>query len=342
MPKQRRTKRTILFEEFKKKILTGEMKPGELFPSARILGPSCNVSQRTATSIIRELGHLGLLKVSPGRRSVVCAPGKNPKRPRFDKPIGIISPRSDLLFVAQWRDWLVQHFQEKLTGEGYQAICVPEDIKEEDLKAYSGFVVAGEVFQAPKWEMLLNSGLPCVRLSFFRPYPNTVYVDYRLALDQVGLFLARQECRCVIMLTCCEREAKYAFNWFSEIGFMKTLQSYNVEEYGFQRIVVTPGTSKELKHLRTITSAVKEKTAFLTSSPAYTQIITELMANQKKILGADYEVISLSRAPEEPIAGGYVDLKCHEIINKMLEVLFTHQLQRKPQIGQVIAAEFYP
>ena len=66
------------------------------------------------------------------------------------------------------------------------------------------------------------------------------------------------------------------------------------------------------------------------------------MANQKKILGADYEVISLSRAPEEPIAGGYVDLKCHEIINKMLEVLFTHQLQRKPQIGQVIAAEFYP
>ena len=273
---------------------------------------------------------------------MVCAPGKNPKRPRFDKPIGIISPRSDLLFVAQWRDWLVQHFQEKLAGEGYQAICVPEDIKEEDLKAYSGFVVAGEVFQAPKWEMLLNSGLPCVRLSFFRPYPNTVYVDYRLALDQVGLFLARQECRCVIMLTCCEREAKYAFNWFSEIGFMKTLQSYNVEEYGFQRIVVTPGTSKELKHLRTITSAVKEKTAFLTSSPAYTQIITELMANQKKILGADYEVISLSRAPEEPIAGGYVDLKCHEIINKMLEVLFLHQMQRKPQTGQVIIAEFNP
>ena len=342
MPNQRRTKKTILFEEFKRKILSGEMKPGELFPSAKTLGPSCNISQRTATSIIRELGHLGLLKVSPGRRSVVCAPGKNPKRPCFDKPIGIISPRSDLLSVALWRDWLVQHFQEKLQQEGYQATCVPEDIKEEDLKAYSGFVVAGEVFQAPRWDMLLNSGLPCVRLSFFRPYPNTVYVDYRLALDQIGLFLARQECRCVIMLTCSEREAKYAFNWFSEIGFMKTLQDYNVEEYGFQRIAITPGVSKELKHLRAITSAIKAKTAFLTSSPAYTQIITELMASQKKILGADYEVVSLSRAPEEPIVGGYVDLKCHEIINKMLGVLFTHQLQRKPQIGQVIAAEFNP
>lgn len=342
MPKQRRTKRTILFEEYKKKILSGEMKPGDLFPSAKILGPSCNVSQRTATSIIRELGHIGLLKVSPGRRSIVCAPGKNPKRPRFDKPIGIISPRADLLSVALWRDWLVQHFREKLTEEGFESVWISEDIKKEDLKDYSGFIVAGEILQTPQWEMLQNSGLPCVRISFVRPYPNTVYVDYRPALDQVGLFLARQECRCVIMLTCCEREAKYAFNWFSEIGFMKTLQSYNVEEYGFQRIVITPGASKELKHLRTITSAIKEKTAFLTSSPAYTQIITELMANQKKILGADYEVISLSRAPEEPIAGGYVDLKCHEIINKMLEVLFTHQLQRKPQIGQVIAAEFYP
>ena len=101
MPKQRRTKRTILFEEYKKKILSGEMKPGDLFPSAKTLAPSSNVSQRTATSIIRELGRIGLLSVSPGRRSVVCAPGKNPKRPRFDKPIGIISPRSDLLFVAQ-------------------------------------------------------------------------------------------------------------------------------------------------------------------------------------------------------------------------------------------------
>ena len=56
MPKQRRTKRTILFEEYKKKILSGEMKPGDLFPSAKTLAPSSNVSQRTATSIIRELG----------------------------------------------------------------------------------------------------------------------------------------------------------------------------------------------------------------------------------------------------------------------------------------------
>lgn len=40
MPKQRRTKRTILFEEYKKKILSGEMKPGDLFPSAKTLGSS--------------------------------------------------------------------------------------------------------------------------------------------------------------------------------------------------------------------------------------------------------------------------------------------------------------
>lgn len=341
MSGQRRTKKTILFEEFKRKILSGEMKPGEVFPSAAKLAPSCNVSLRTATSIIRELGQAGLLRVSPGRRSVVSAPGGNPKRPRFDKPIGVISPRSDLLSVSQWRDWLLHHALERLREEGIPAVWLPEEVREEELEEYSGFVVAAEVFLSRKWDMLLNTGLPCVRLSFFRPYPDTVYIDYRPALDQVALFLAKQGCRCVVMLNCSEREAKFAYNWFSEIGFIKILQDYNVEEYGFQRIMATPD-SKDRKRLRTITSAIGEKIAFLVSSPSYTPMVTELMRGQKKILGADYELISLSRAPEEPIAGGYIDLKCREIIDRMLEILFARQLQGKNQIGQVIAAEFNP
>ena len=337
-----KTKRTILLEEFKRKILSGEMRPGELFPSALKLAPSYNISLRTATGIIRELGDIGLLDVAPGRRSIVCAPRKNPKRPRFDKPIGIICLRGDLLCIAQWRDWLLQQFQERLHADVFQTKCLPENFRDVDLKAYSGFIVAGEILAPNQWETLQETGLPCVNLSFFRPQPNTVYMDYRAAMDQVALFLAKRECQYVIMLSCGGREAKYASNWFNEIGFIKTLQDYHVDEYGFQRLAIIPGASKEQKHLRNIVTAVKKKTAFLTSSPAYSQMILELMKDQKKNLGTDYEIISLSRAPDEPVIGEYIDMKCQEIANKMLDILYAHQMQRKPQVGQVVIAEFNP
>ena len=64
------------------------------------------------------------------------------------------------------------------------------------------------------------------------------------------------------------------------------------------------------------------------------------MKDQKKNLGIDYEIISLSRAPEEPVIGEYIDMKWREIANKMLEILYAHQMQHKPQVGHIVIAEF--
>ena len=58
----------------KKAIVSGEMKPGDPFPSVRILSKALNINVNTAHKIVTHLTAEGLLKVHPGIGMVVAAP----------------------------------------------------------------------------------------------------------------------------------------------------------------------------------------------------------------------------------------------------------------------------
>jgi GntR family transcriptional regulator len=58
----------------KKAIVSGQMKPGDRFPSVRTLSKTLNINVNTAHKIVTQLTANGLLEVHPGIGMVVAAP----------------------------------------------------------------------------------------------------------------------------------------------------------------------------------------------------------------------------------------------------------------------------
>ncbi|MDD4818500.1 MAG: GntR family transcriptional regulator [Victivallaceae bacterium] len=342
MINQRRTKKVIIEEDLRDQILSGQILPEDDFPTLNELAVKYNICQRTAGVIIKKLAKNGLLDISPGRRTRLITPYAQLANPAFSKPIAIISPESELLAVSGWRNWLNVNLKKRLERSGYHT----EYVKESSLGTavlqdlYSGIIVAGEQLSLERWESVRKANIASVKLSFFRPYTSTVFIDYRSALDQLALFLALRGCRRVIMLASGEREAKHALNWFNDIGMIKTLQEYNVEEHGIHRFAITSQQESGWSRIRELSMTPKVKTAYLLSCPTYSEQLIDMLTKQKKQPGRDYELALLSRAPDEAGPDCYINVKWRKVLDKMLEILFRHQIAGKPQFGQVIHAEF--
>jgi GntR family transcriptional regulator len=58
----------------KKAVVSGQMRPGDLFPSVRTLSKALKINQNTAHKVITLLTAEGLLEVHPGIGTVVAAP----------------------------------------------------------------------------------------------------------------------------------------------------------------------------------------------------------------------------------------------------------------------------
>jgi GntR family transcriptional regulator len=58
----------------KKAILSGRLRPGESFPSVRVLGRAMKIHANTAQKVIAQLAAEGLLEVLPGIGTVVAQP----------------------------------------------------------------------------------------------------------------------------------------------------------------------------------------------------------------------------------------------------------------------------
>jgi GntR family transcriptional regulator len=59
----------------KKAIFSGKMRPGDPFPSVRVLGRAMKIHANTAQKVIGQLAAEGLLEVRPGIGTVVAQPG---------------------------------------------------------------------------------------------------------------------------------------------------------------------------------------------------------------------------------------------------------------------------
>jgi DNA-binding transcriptional regulator YhcF (GntR family) len=60
----------------KKAILSGRLRPGEPFPSVRVLGRAMKIHANTAQKVIAQLAAEGLLEVQPGIGTVVAQPSQ--------------------------------------------------------------------------------------------------------------------------------------------------------------------------------------------------------------------------------------------------------------------------
>lgn len=341
MLQKRRTKKIIVLEEFVQKINDGQLLSGSLFPTTAELMRTYDISNRTAGGIIRGLSKMGLLDTAKGRRSVVKSECKFPLNPRFDKPIGIIVPGAAMFRHVAWRDWLAAHFQERLRRDGFQARLIPEDFDQDSLAACSGVIVAGELLCDQKWDEIQISGLPYVGLSFAKPLPDIVYVDYRHALDELALHLAASGCRKFVHVSSFEREARTVFGWYAKIGFFPIIQAYGVDHDGCYHPVVPPDQEACEAAFKPILGGAKEKAAILVTGTAYHSIIMDMMKRHSRRLGRHYELVSLSHVPHEKAPGCCIDLKCIEIADTMLTMLYRRQLQKRPQMGKIIQAEFH-
>ena len=59
----------------KKAIFSGKLRPGDPFPSVRVLGRAMKIHANTAQKVIGQLAAEGLLEVRPGIGTVVAQPG---------------------------------------------------------------------------------------------------------------------------------------------------------------------------------------------------------------------------------------------------------------------------
>ncbi|MBZ4324459.1 GntR family transcriptional regulator, partial [Streptomyces huiliensis] len=67
--------------EIRRRIEAGELAPGDRVPSTREITRQWGVAMATATKVLTELRHEGLVRAVPGVGTVVAAPPRRPGRP---------------------------------------------------------------------------------------------------------------------------------------------------------------------------------------------------------------------------------------------------------------------
>jgi GntR family transcriptional regulator len=58
----------------KKAIIAGQMRPGDTFPSVRVLSKELKINPNTAHKVVAQLVSEGMLSVHPGQGTVVASP----------------------------------------------------------------------------------------------------------------------------------------------------------------------------------------------------------------------------------------------------------------------------
>jgi GntR family transcriptional regulator len=66
----------------KKAIISGQIRPGELFPSVRALSKALKINPNTAHKVVTQLIQEGLLEVHPGIGTVVAQPPSSTRAER--------------------------------------------------------------------------------------------------------------------------------------------------------------------------------------------------------------------------------------------------------------------
>ncbi len=343
MEKLRRTKKVILVEEFAEKIKNGGLAPGSIFPNIDELMLRHKISSGTAGKVINCLGKLGLLEISRGRRTKVKLVLPKGDRPVLDKPIALLSPSMEFFRHSRWREWTLHYLQRSLLDHGNRALWLADihDCKHA-AEAYSGFIVIGEFIPENLWQKLRELNLPCVRLSFERPYPDAVFSDYRPVMDRIALFLAERECKKLLFVFTSQTEARLSYAWYRNHGFFFTAGHYGITEQDCHNVVVSPDDSALGEVLRTALLNASEKVAIITATAVYNQHLATIISDFGRRPKVDFEQITLSHVPREVSMGSYVDIKCELIVDKLIDLFYRRCAESKPQIAEIVYPEFIP
>ncbi|MGE4565316.1 MAG: hypothetical protein AB7F32_10640 [Victivallaceae bacterium] len=341
MEKLRRTKKVILVEEFARRINNGGLAPGSFFPNIDELMRRHNISSGTAGKVISSLGKLGLLEISRGRRTRVKSVLPKSDRPALTKPIALLSPSMECFRHSRWREWTLHYLQRSLLDHGNQSLWLADIHNcEHAAEAYSGFIVIGEYIPENLWQKLRGLDMPCVRLSFDRPYPDAVYSDYRPVMDRLALFLAERECKKILFIFSSQTEARLSCAWYRHLGFFFTAGHYGITEQDWCNVVISPDDAGLDEVLRTALLSTTEKMAIITGTAVYNQHLADIVADFGRRAKVDFEQIALSHVPREVNTGTYIDSKCELIVDKLIDLFYRRCLESKPQIAEIVYPEF--
>ncbi len=341
MNTRKRSKCVVLVEALAQEIAAGILPPGSDFYTMEGLMRKYKISIVTANKVLRELKELGLLEVQKGRRSRVPAAGK-PRPVKLSKPIGIINPGGEFFRQCRWRNALLQDIQQRIIAHGNQALWLPEDFDAAAIKERcAGLIYSNEQISEAAWRMALASGIPCVRLSFEMAGVNSVFIDYRPALDQISLHIAGANCRRVAFLAHDRESVLQATAWIQRrTQLLDTLREYGIGASECHYLTAMPCRGIKPEEWQPEPGRGDDKIAFIGFCGGSSGHIVQCMSRSGRQLHCDYEIYSLAFVDKEILIGFNTDMKYLLAAERMVDMLYRQCTTGRPQVGEAILAEF--
>lgn len=103
-----------LVQAAKKAIVSGRLRPGQVFPSVRTLAAALKIHVNTAQRAVAALKQEGLLEIQPGIGAIVSAP---PPVPRAERARLLRAAMRQILIEAIGMGAALAEFQEIAAGE---------------------------------------------------------------------------------------------------------------------------------------------------------------------------------------------------------------------------------
>jgi GntR family transcriptional regulator len=105
----------------KKAIVCGQLKPGDAFPSVRVLSQELRINPNTAQKVSARLREEGLIEVKPGRGSVITESAralKSQKKELLDRELErlVVEAKKLKLTEKELQGALRQHWENLTTG----------------------------------------------------------------------------------------------------------------------------------------------------------------------------------------------------------------------------------
>ena len=342
MTKHKLCKSAVLASMYEEKLKQGFFPPGSDFPTMQNLMREHNISIVTANKILKALNTRGLIDVCRGRKTKI--PFRGTTFPLLSKPIGIVNPMPRPKRLAKWRHQLLQDIQRLILAQGNRCLWLPADFTLNTvIDRCAGLIYSSELIPPEQWDALLQSGIPCAKISFDRPHPNSVFIDYRPAIDRVFMHIVSSGCKNIVFLYPSEQECAGGKIWYQQnMRFLDTLKPYGITEEHIYYAVVTPEDIYKEDELIEIADGITGKTAMIGTCCNYNQLSNKVMGELGREIHKDYEIYALSFVGETMKSGNNVDIKCSLIAEKMIDMFYQNCITGAIQAGRTLQAEFIP
>ncbi len=335
------TKTVLIHNELAQKIREGEYNAGSDFFTTDELMLRYKISSGSAVKILQTLRDAGLLEMVRGHRSKIAAIEQLHTYPVLKKPIGITGPINGPFRMARWRDHMLFEIQRKLLKLGNQPLWLSEHFSLDGIQNQcAGVIYSGELVPEEQWNYLMQNNIPCARISFERPYLNTVFNDFRVAMDQLALHMFRSHCRKLLYVASSEQEEAKVKKWMTRIRLDELMAAYGLSHEESISLVVMPDIPGSLEKLKTTILGTPHKIALLTCASTCNKLLFHILEECGRKMGADYEIYAMSALSDEIVFGHWIDMKCEEMEQKLIDMFFRQCQTSMPQVGEIVYPQF--